>query len=269
MMQRICQCFLITGTSASPAPEKEDLEQKHVKHKDLHHLKFPALPQNAGAFRQWRNSVVPMLSAYDRSADGSVHEWVMKAMRARTEGDVADLQRSSGDYQLSSVQSDHCIRANAPGAPEEPLKFQGFLEDSESLSQPLRGQVLSNMVRREFDTDSPYGAVVLEWELFSLPPPEGSMVSLKAERPAERLMSKWLFERLKKVPAFRRHTDHVTKAPEGCEERKFDWLWTRLERTILEGQQEQNLQSIQDCLRKGPRKESTTGAATAAEKESP
>ena len=112
---------------------------------------------------------------------------------------------------------------------------------------------------------------------------EGTMQALKAwrdkvryilgqlpqsETPSDRLMSKWLFERLKKALQLCTHTDRVRDSPEGSEERRFDWLWTRLERRIFEGQQEQNLQSIQDSLRKGPRKEHVGGAtATAAEKE--
>ena len=127
-----------------------------------------------------------------------------------------------------------------------------------------------NFVAREFDADSTYGTVVSELELFSLPAPEGSMQSLKAwrdkvryilsqlptaDRPSEKLLSKWIFERLKKVGLMRRHTDRVRDSPEGAPERSFDWLWSRLERTILEGQQDQNLLSIQEALRKGPKKE--------------
>ena len=76
-----------------------------------------------------------------------------------------------------------------------------------------------------------------------------------ADRPSEKLLSKWIFERLKKVGLMRRHTDRVRDSPEGAPERSFDWLWSRLERTISEGQQDQNLLSIQEALRKGPKKE--------------
>ena len=133
------------------------------------------------------------------------------------------------------------------------------------------------MVARDFDTDSTYGAVVSELELFSLPPPEGSVASLRAwrdkvqlptsERPAEKLMAKWLFERLKKVPALRRHTDRVRDAAEGTPERSFEWLWSRLDRTMFENQQEQNLQSIQEELKKGPKREQAGGAAAPTEEQ--
>ena len=119
----------------------------------------------------------------------------------------------------------------------------------------------------EFDTDATYWVVVSELELFSLPPPEGSVASLKAwrdkaryilgqlpasERPAKQLMSKWFLEKLKKVPSLRRHTDKVRDSPEGSVERGFEWLWSHLDRAILANQQEQNLQSIQQALKNGP-----------------
>ena len=208
--------------------DTDDIEMKHVKPKDLHYLKFPAVPEDAGAFRQFRNSVVLMLSAYDRSAAASAHSWVMRGMNARSEADVTELQQSSGNYP----RLDRII-ASALTRPEHlkshfGLKFQGFLEDSEALVMPLRGRVLLNMVCPEFDTDATYGAVVSELELFSLPPPELSMQALKAwrdkvryilgqllqaQRPPERLMSKWLFERLKRVPQLRRHTDRRQREP--------------------------------------------------------
>ena len=75
-------------------------------------------------------------------------------------------------------------------------------------------------------------------------------------------------ERLKKVGLLRRHTDKVRDSPEGAPERGFEWLWSRLERTILEGQQEQNMISIQEALRKGPKKE-TPGVPEEARADSP
>ena len=258
------------GRPGTPAPAEEDVESSHVKQKDLHYMKFPALPESAGAFRAWRNSIVPMLAAFDRSPDGSVSEWILKALRARSETAILELHNSSDPYPRLDR-----VLAGALTKPEHlkshfGLKFQSYIEDCESCSRPLRGRVLLNFVAREFDADSTYGTVVSELELFSLPAPEGSMQSLKAwrdkvryilsqlptaDRPSEKLLSKWIFERLKKVGLMRRHTDRVRDSPEGAPERSFDWLWSRLERTILEGQQDQNLLSIQEALRKGPKKE--------------
>ena len=257
--------------SASTGPcNDEDLEALHVKQKDLRHMKFPSLPENAGAFRAWRNSIVPMISSYDRSSDGAVTDWILRAIRARSDTEIRALHSSSDPYPRLDR-----VLASALTKPEHlkshfGLKFQSYIEDCEARARPLRGRVLLNFVVREFDPDSTYGTVVSELELFSMPAPEGSMQSLKAwrdkaryilsqlptsERPSEKLLAKWLFERLKKVGLLRRHTDKVRDSPEGAPERGFDWLWSRLERTMLEGQQEQNMISIQEALRKGPKKE--------------
>ena len=76
----------------------EDVESQHVKQKDLHYLKVPSLPESAGAFRAWRNSMVPLMASFDRSPHGSVHDWIMEAFRARSDEEIARLQQSSGDY---------------------------------------------------------------------------------------------------------------------------------------------------------------------------
>ena len=49
------------GSVASSATGEDDIESSRVKQKDLRYLKFPALPENAGAFRSLRNSVLPMI----------------------------------------------------------------------------------------------------------------------------------------------------------------------------------------------------------------
>ena len=84
------------GVSSGQA--EDDIEVRRVKQKDLRYLKFPALPENAGAFRSWRNSVIPMIASYDRSPEGSVHDWLMRAFRARAEDELQAVQDSSVNY---------------------------------------------------------------------------------------------------------------------------------------------------------------------------
>ena len=70
-------------------PTHEDVESQHVKQKDLRYLKVPSLPESAGAFRAWRNSMVPLMASFDRSPHGSVHDWIMEAFRARSDEEIA------------------------------------------------------------------------------------------------------------------------------------------------------------------------------------
>ena len=105
----LCVDRMDTASSAEEAAEavqpaaagsglEEDKESVRVKQKDLYHMKFPALPDNAGAFRAWRNSVVPMISSCDRSSDGAVTEWVLRAIRARSDTEIRALNESSEPY---------------------------------------------------------------------------------------------------------------------------------------------------------------------------
>ena len=60
------------------------------------------------------------------------------------------------------------------------------------------------------------------------------------------MLSKWLFERLKRVRPLSITLDRIKESPVGAVERTFDYLWSRCI--------EKNLSSIQEGLRKGPKK---------------
>ena len=258
------------ASSHAPAP---DLELSHKKQKtsttsNFHRFRKPLAHIDSGETRSYLCFLL----------DGSVYTWFIKALKARKEDEVLELQASSGDH----ARFDRVI-ATALTKPEHlkshfGTKLQSRIEE-EVL---LRGRVLLNSIGREFDADPALLSVVSELELFSLPPPEGTVTiqSLKAwrdkvrfilgqlpqtqtERPAEKLMSKWFFEHLKRVLLLRRHMDKIRDSAEGAPERAFEWLWARLERTILESQQDQNLQSIQQSLKTGRRLKDTPRGATA------
>ena len=53
--------------------------------------------------------------------------------------------------------------------------------------------------------------------------------------------------------------DRIRESPACSNERTYDYLWNRLERVIAESQQEKNLSSVQEGLKKGPKKLATPG----------
>ena len=155
-------------------------------------------------------------------------------------------------------------------------RIQSYIEMSITNYQVLRGRPILNMIVREFDLDDALGGVISAVELFQIPSPEGDYSSLVtfrdkaqhvltqlpiAERPSDAMLSKWLYERLKKVRSFSIIIDRIKESVAGSNERTFDYLWSRLMRHIAEQQHDKNLSSTQEDLRKGPRK--TTSGATA------
>jgi hypothetical protein len=133
----------------------------------------------------------------------------------------------------------------------------------------LRGRVLLNMIIREFDLDGALGGVVSSVELFQIPSPEGDQASLVSfrdrvqfilgqlpitDRPPDAMLSKWLFERLKRIRSMQIVLDRIRESGSNAVERSFEYLWGRLQRQIAEQQHEKNLSSIQEGLRKGPKK---------------
>ena len=240
---------------------------------DLKSRAIPALPETAGSFRSWKNSVITMLLSYDLSAEGLLNEWLQKGMRARSTEEVEELKLSSGDFP----RFDRMLAA-ALTRPEHlksifGFQLQSYVEGCQTEGHGMRGRILLNTIVREFDPDRTFGSVISEIELFQLGAPDGySLVALKAwrdkvsyilnqlpshERPPDRMMSKWLFERLKRVGPLRRYIDQIRDSAEGTRERTFGFLWERLQRTIHEYQQDANAASIQGDIRKGPAKPST------------
>ena len=74
------------------------------------------------------------MASIDRSPHGSVHDWIVEALRARPDEEIERLQQSSGDYPRFDR-----VLASALTRPEHlkshfGLKFQAFLEDSEALN---------------------------------------------------------------------------------------------------------------------------------------
>lgn len=132
----------------------------------------------------------------------------------------------------------------------------------------LRGRHILNMVVREFDLDAALGGIISSIELFQLPSPENDNISSLihfrdkiqyilgqlpiSEKPSEDILSKWLFERLRKVKCLHLVIDRIKESGVGAVERTFDYLWNRVQKAIAESQHERNLSSIQENLRKGP-----------------
>ena len=197
----------------------------------------------------------------------------MVAFNAKTPAEIQHLRHESDGFPrfdrvlCSCFTRDSCLKGHFG------IRIQAHLEMmSNGIS--LRGRPLLNLVIREFDLDSALGSVVSSVELFQLQAPESDLQSLVAfrdkvqfimgqlpinERPGDNLLAKFLYERLKKVRPLQLTIDRIRESKlvvwkEHMTICGYDYLWTRLQRVITESQHEKNLASIQEGLKKGPKK---------------
>ena len=148
-------------------------------------------------------------------------------------------------------------------------RIQAYIAESIATNRTLRVRPWLNLVVREDDLDAALGGVVSAVELFQLQSPESELASLIHfrdkvryilgqlpihERPHANMMSKLLYERLKQVKQLQLVIERIKESPADANERTYDYLWSRLERVIAESQHEKNLSSIQEGLKKGPKK---------------
>ena len=235
-------------------------------------VKMPSLPDSAGAFRSWKNAFLPMVIALDSSDQSYLYQWLTKAFNAKTPAEVQQLKLDSEGFpRFDRVLCSWCTRESCLKG-HFGTRIQAFIEESMSHGYHLRGRPLLNMIIREFDLDAALGGMLSAVELFQIPSPDSDIQSLihfrdkiryilgqlsLGDRSTDVAMSKWLFERLKKVRPLQMTIDRIKESALGSVERSYDFLWTRLGRFIAESQQEKNLASVQEGLKKGPKKPPT------------
>ena len=244
------------------------LEDQCLKWKDVSGVRLPSLPESAGALRSWKNTVIPIFIALDKSPENHLSEWLMFAFRARTPAELKTLSTNSQGFPrldrmlCSWLSKPDCLKGYFGP------RIQAYLEETMLSGIGLRGRYILNMVIREFDLDSALGGIISSVELFQLPSPDNDNISSLihfrdkiqfilgqlpiSEKPSEDILSKWLFERLRKVKCLHLVIDRIKESGVGAVERTFDYLWNRVQKAIAESQHERNLTSIQENLRKGP-----------------
>jgi hypothetical protein len=73
------------------------------------------------------------------------------------------------------------------------------------------------------------------------------------DRPPDRLLGKWLFERLKPARCLERWIERIRDCRENSKRRTFQFLWDRLEIAIKESRHEANAKSVSAALKSGPK----------------
>ena len=122
--------------------DSRSLEERTISFKEAASLRLPALPENAGALRQWKNTLVPMLNSLDKSAEGRVYYWLMEAFQAKTPFEIQALKESSGDFpKLDRMVCSWLTRGEALKGQFGP-RIQSYIEISITNHQVLRGRLV-------------------------------------------------------------------------------------------------------------------------------
>ena len=122
--------------------DSRSLEERTISFKEAASLRLPALPENAGALRQWKNTLVPMLNSLDKSAEGRVYYWLMEAFQAKTPFEIQALKESSGDFpKLDRMVCSWLTRGEALKGQFGP-RIQSYIEMSITNHQVLRGRLV-------------------------------------------------------------------------------------------------------------------------------
>ena len=251
-----------------------DIEKKSIRTKELHHLKIPPLPDNASAFRTWRNAVRTTILSYDQSPEGLLTPWLAEAFNARGAASET-LSNDSGEFpRFDRVIASVLCRTETLKS-SFGLRVQSYVEMCETEGKQVRGRYILNLISKEFDTSSAAGAITSSVELFQLPHPQDSVAALKVwrdkvvyiltqlptkDRPPESMLSQWIYSSLKKHPCMRRVIDRCQDSDPGPEERTFEYLWRGVEKEILQSQHDQNISSIREDLKRGPVQPKKTNA---------
>ena len=162
----------------STAEDDASLEDSCFHWKEVTAIKFPSLPESAGSLRQWKNVILPMLTALDRSPEAHLITWLRKAFDARTAQDIQALKMDSEGFpKFDRMLCSWFTRGDSLKGYFGP-RIQAYIEETMTVGVSLRGRPLLNMVVREFDLDNALGGVISGVELFQLPSPEGDVQSL-------------------------------------------------------------------------------------------
>ena len=136
-----------------------------------------------------------------------------------------------------------------------------------------------NMFVKTFDLDKHRGALLTQLQVLQIPLDGYSQDKLlhfrqkvtyalnsvpKEDRPDERLLGEWLYQRLKGCKKLEHEIREIKNSPSKSKKRGFQWLWRRMRDVLIENKEDANATSVNDALKSGPSAAARTAGAVAA-----
>ena len=225
-------------------------ESTIVRTKDLDNFKVSTFPNNAAEFRGWRNALIAKIAKYDCSRDSYLTSWVSKAFDLRgkeaqtLKEDSESCPRLDKIIASELVEPKHLTSSNEIG-----LDFQAYIEECTMEHRPARGRHMINMLAQNFDLDKHRGALLTQLQVLQIPLEGHSVQQLttfrqkvtyalnavpKEDRPDDRLLGEWLFQRLKAVKKLEYEIREIKNSSPKSSKRLFPWLWRKLRDILVE-----------------------------------
>ena len=239
-------------------------EEDVYKSKELKDLKLPTIPQNAGGFRAFRNSMLTTFAAIDRTGKGVILRWLQSALDPSVSAQTAKhLEQDRGglprlDAHLATLMADNKVLRGDFG-----VTAQGYIETSHRESQQPCGRVLLALFSRQFRIDRVRGTTMSQQTLLGIQLEGYTPAHLttfkerveyvlngmfESEWPSEETLFQFVYGRLKPCRSMSRVIERIKESPKGSNKRSFKWLWAKLTEHLNELKEDQNKQSIREAL---------------------
>ena len=156
------------------------------------------------------------------------------------------------------------------------LEFQAYLEECAMDGTPARGRYMINMLAKTFDLDKHRGALLTQLQVLQIPLEGFSVPQLttfrqkvtyalnsvpKSDRPNDRLLGEWLYQRLKGCKRLEYELRQIKESKPKSVKRQFPWLWRRLRDSLLDSKEDANAQAVDGALKAGPSAAAKVGGA--------
>ena len=243
-----------TDQGGVPSEEEELSERKIVDNRALLHLKLDPVPDNAAAFRTWRNALLVQIAKLDQSRQHLVHTWLSDAFQLDREEESGLLPRL--DSFIAGEMTSLRVLKQVPDLGQE---ITAYVERCGQQGIAPKGRYMLALLTRFFDLDRVRGSVLTASTLFQVEISGNSMKDLKdfvqrvrivlsqipiGQRPNDRLTGEWLFHRVKHIRKLERTIEDIRESARDSRRREWTFPWDKIQDILIQDREDSNAQSV-------------------------
>ena len=234
-------------------------EESVYRHKALQSIKIDSLPQDAGAFRGWKNGIITKLCSIDVTGHEIILGWILEALDPTADlNPRACMALPRLEAYIAAVLAEPKHLKGDLG-----VQFQAYCEQCQQLRMSPKGRFTLQMIAKRFQLDLNRGANLTQQSLLELSLDSYTQEGLSkfierielvlnsippSHQPSEMTKFTWLFSRLKPCRNMQRFIDRIKDAREGSHVKTWDWLYDKLQRVVIEMREDANEESVRRSL---------------------